>query len=205
MQHFVPGERELIEFLSEEIANEQKVHKSKSIPKELDGFQVKFDGSEVELTKQAGDETIEISFNVNHTVDTDDDQEAEVNPSMDKPELGDLKSKPNFEVDIKRGSKTLSFTCSFMPNAQDEQPEGGYRDVFGIDEVTFYEGKWSDKSYLVAGDVLDGYLYDLLMNYLDEKGISNEFVDKICELSTAYEHKLYVNFLENLQKFSAGK
>ncbi|XP_063222087.1 complement component 1 Q subcomponent-binding protein, mitochondrial isoform X3 [Bacillus rossius redtenbacheri] len=199
------GERELIEFLSEEIANEQKAQKSKPIPKELDGFQIKFEGSEVELLKQAGDETIEISFNVNHTVDTDEDQEAEINPSADKPEFGDLKSKPNFEVDVKRGSRTLSFTCSFMPSTSDEQSEGGYRDVFGIDEVTIYEGKWSDKGYLVAGDVLDGYLYDLLMNYLDEKGVSNEFVDKLCDLSTAYEHKLYVDFLGNLQKFSAGK
>nr|CAD7413039.1 unnamed protein product [Timema poppensis] len=132
---------------------------------------------------------IEINFNINHTVDTDADTEAEVNPNMDKPEFGELKSKPNFEVDIKRGSQTLSFTY----------------DIFGIDEVTLFKNEWNEKCYAVAGDVLDGYLYDLLMNLLEEKGISNEFVDKLCELSTAYEHSSYIKFLEGLQKFASGK
>jgi hypothetical protein len=29
-------------------------------------------------------------------------------------------------------------------------------DIFGIDEVTIFSGEWSDKTYAVAGDVLDG-------------------------------------------------
>jgi hypothetical protein len=29
-------------------------------------------------------------------------------------------------------------------------------DIFGIDEVTIFKGEWNDKSYAVAGDVLDG-------------------------------------------------
>nr|CAD7400114.1 unnamed protein product [Timema cristinae] len=168
--HVEASEKELVEFLAEEIVNEQKAHKSKNIPSEVDGFKVHFEGSEVTLTKQA--------------VDADADTEAEVNPNMDKPEFGELKSKPNFEVDIKRGSQTLSFTY----------------DIFGIDEVTLFKNEWNDKCYAVAGDVLDGYLYDLLMNLLEEKGISNEFVDKLCELSTAYEHSSYIKFLEGLQK-----
>lgn len=49
------------------------------------------------------------------------------------------------------------------------------------------------------------YLYDLLMNYLEEKGISNEFVEKLSDFSTAYEHSSYITLLENLQKFSTGK
>lgn len=49
------------------------------------------------------------------------------------------------------------------------------------------------------------YLYDLLMNYLEEKGISNEFADKLIDLSTAYEHTAYVSLLEGLSKFTSGK
>lgn len=78
-------------------------------------------------------------------------------------------------------------------------------DIFGIDEITMYDGEWSDKVYAVAGDVLDGYLYDLLMNLLEEKGISNEFVEKIANFSTLYEHSRYINLLENLSKFTTGK
>ena len=40
-------------------------------------------------------------------------------------------------------------------------------DLFAIDEVTMYEGEnHSDACYAVAGDILDGYLYDLFMTML---------------------------------------
>lgn len=77
-------------------------------------------------------------------------------------------------------------------------------DIFGIDEVTIFEGEWTDKCYAVAGDVLDGYLYDLLMNLLEEKGISNDFVEKLSQYSTAYEHSQYVKFLDGVSTFTVG-
>uniref|UniRef100_A0A1L8E2Y3 Putative complement component 1 n=1 Tax=Nyssomyia neivai TaxID=330878 RepID=A0A1L8E2Y3_9DIPT len=195
------GERELVEFLTEEIVAEKKAQKVKSIPTELEGFKVNVNGSEVELTKQAEKETIKISFSVNHTVDTE--EEAEIDPAMDKPNLAEMKSKPQFEIDIIKGTQTLSFTCSFLQN-QGEDAEG-YNDIFGIDELVLYDGEWKDDNYAVAGDVLDGYLYDLLMNLLEEKGISNEFVDKLCEFSTHFEHSQYINLLERLSKFAVSK
>lgn len=195
------GEKELVEFLTEEIGNEKKAQKAKKIPTEIDGFAIKLDGSEVTMTKKQGDEEIVVNFNINHTVDAD--TEPEVNPNMDKPEFGEMKSKPTFEVDICRGSKTLGFTCSFTAGPQDS--EEGYNDIFAIDEITLYEGEWSDKTYAVSGEILDGYMYDLLMTLLEEKGISNEFVEKLSEFSTAYEHCKYIEFLESLQKFSSGK
>ena len=75
-------------------------------------------------------------------------------------------------------------------------------DLFGIDEVTMFEGEnWDEKKYAVAGDILDGYLYDLFMNMLDERGINKEFVDKMSAYCSAYEHSLYISMLEDLQKF----
>lgn len=187
-----------------------------------------------------------INFNVNHTVDTE--EEAEIEPTADKPDMGEMRSKPQFEVDIVRGTTTLSFTCSFL---QGTPQEGEYSkfflfdnftqqnyitkfsfyildDVFGIDEMTIYQGEWNEKIYAVAGDVLDGvsifminiiknyflhifffvflqYLYDLLMNLMEEKGISNEFVEKMSDLATAYEHSSYIGLLESLSKFTTGK
>lgn len=49
------GEKALIEFLQEEIASE-KENLAAHLPSQLDGFQIKFDGAEVELAKQSGDE-----------------------------------------------------------------------------------------------------------------------------------------------------
>lgn len=134
---------------------------------------------------------------MNHTVDTED--EPDVNAEEEKPEFGEMKSKPTFEVDVVKGKKTVSFTCSFLSG---EPQEGEYNDVFGIDELTIFEGEHSDKVYAVAGDVLDGYLYDLLMNFLEEKGVSNEFAEKLSEFSTAYEHQSYISLLESLSSFA---
>uniref|UniRef100_A0A1B6CV40 Complement component 1 Q subcomponent-binding protein, mitochondrial n=1 Tax=Clastoptera arizonana TaxID=38151 RepID=A0A1B6CV40_9HEMI len=196
-------EQELVEFLKDEISAERKIQKTKTIPTEVDGFKVKLEGSEVSLIKCVGDETIEINFNVNHSVDTD--AEPEITPSSDKADVA-LKSKPTFEVDIKRGNTTLGFTCSFITGQSEESPEDGYTDdIFGIDELALYEGEWKDSNYAVAGDVLDGYLYDLLMNFLDEKGITNELIEKVSDFSTAYEHSSYIALLESLQKFAAKK
>ncbi|XP_066584479.1 complement component 1 Q subcomponent-binding protein, mitochondrial [Prorops nasuta] len=197
------AEKELVEFLAEEIVAEKKAQKLKTIPTELEGFKVSLDGAEVTLTKTENNEKIQISFNVNHTVDAD--TEPEIDTSSDKAEIGDMKSKPTFEVDIVRGKQTLGFTCSFNNVAGASGADDSYNDIFGIDEITLYEGEHSDKIYAVAGEIVDGYLYDLLMNYLEEKGISNEFAEKLIELSTNYEHSAYISLLEGLSKFTSTK
>lgn len=143
---------------------------------------------------------IKIRFNVNHTVDTD--HEPELHPNMDKPDIGELKSKPAFKIDLIRDDTTVCLLCSFIgPNEQEE----GYNDIYGIDEISIYNGDWNDNVYAVSGDVVDSYLYDLLLNYLEEKGISNEFVEKLSSYSTSYEHSAYIGLLEGLSKFASGK
>ncbi|VVD01123.1 complement component 1 Q subcomponent-binding protein, mitochondrial [Leptidea sinapis] len=195
------GEKELVEFLTEEIVAERKAQKMKALPAEVDGFKVKGDGAEVLLTKELKDEIVKITFNVNHTVDSEDFGE---DAQPEKQEFAEMRSKPQFEVDLVRGDTTLGFTCSFLQEPPSTNADE-YNDIFGIDEITLYQGEWSEKVYAVAGDVLDGYLYDLLMNVLEEKGVSNEFVQKLSDFSTAYEHSAYINLLEGISKFTIGK
>ncbi|XP_034941879.1 complement component 1 Q subcomponent-binding protein, mitochondrial [Chelonus insularis] len=197
------AEKELIEFLAEEIVAEKKAQKLKTIPTELDGFKVSLDGANVTLEKKLDKETITITFNINHTVDTDTDPE--LDPTDDKPDIGEMKSKPNFNIDIVRGNRTLGFSCSFNNELGASGADDNYNDCFGIDEVTVYKGVHNEQVYSVAGEVIDGYLYDLLMNYLEEKGISNEFAEKLIELSTSYEHSAYISLLEGLVKFTSEK
>ena len=60
-----------------------------------------------------------------------------------------------------------------------------------------YEGdKISDKNYAVAGDILDGYLYDLFMQMLEERGVNSEFADNLSEWCSAHEHSQYINLLQ---------
>lgn len=48
-------------------------------------------------------------------------------------------------------------------------------------------------------------MYDLLMNLLEERGVSNDFASKMSDLATKREHDLFVNLLEKLQGFVQGK
>jgi len=193
------GEKALIEFLQEEIASE-KENLAGHLPSELDGFQIDYSGSDVELKKKSGNETVEIAFNINHTVDTEDaeDELSYDNQQNAQQESPKLHAKPNFEVNINKNGTTLSLTCAYL---QGKPAEGEFDDVFGIEELTIFKGEHDDKVYACAGDILDGYFYDLLMNLLSEKGITDEFVNKISELATQYEQKLYVNLLQDTKQF----
>lgn len=53
---FFTAERELVEFLTEEILSERKAQKTKTLPTELDGFKAQLSGAEVTLTKQQDNE-----------------------------------------------------------------------------------------------------------------------------------------------------
>lgn len=64
---------------------------------------------------------ISISIDVNHTVDA----EAPPQLSPDAQEA-EFKSRPAFEIDVKVGSRVLSFTCSFM---SPEETEGQDQDT----------------------------------------------------------------------------
>ena len=65
---------------------------------------------------------IVVSLNVNHTVDS-------AEPDDGTQEAPEMKSKPNFEVDIiKPDGKTLSFSCSYIVE-HDEQ--GSQEEGFG--------------------------------------------------------------------------
>ncbi|ODM89474.1 Complement component 1 Q subcomponent-binding protein, mitochondrial [Orchesella cincta] len=200
------GDDELLGFLEEEIANEKKMQRSISVPRSFHSFDVKVDKSEIILSKKFGNEEIIISANVNHSVDAEYGRDGPP-PGQEAKEPGHgMKSKPNFDVEVKKGSQTLCFSCSFLQAEPEGQTGGGggqddFMDVFVIDEVSIYEGKGKDTDYAVAGDILDGYLYDLFMNFLEDRAINNEFVEKFSDLCTEYEHNLYIELLSNMHKF----
>ena len=58
-----------------------------------------------------------IQLNVNHTVDS-------AEPDDGSQEAPEMRSKPNFEVDLVKGKKTLSFSCSFIPEEMEHEGKG---------------------------------------------------------------------------------
>ncbi|XP_065289776.1 complement component 1 Q subcomponent-binding protein, mitochondrial [Dermacentor albipictus] len=198
------GDQELADFLVEEIEAEKKARKSTQIPK-IEGFDVKTEGSEVTLTRSFNKETITVRLNVNHSVDAEDAADEFTARQDNAPEPGEMKSKPNFTVEIERGGKKLYFSCTFNEGAEPEGQSDNYADSFGVAEFAIYEGEWTDEVYTVSGDIMDGYLYDLLMNMLEERGISSEFGYNLVNFCTIYEHSLYIGLLEKLKDFVSKK
>lgn len=186
------GEKDLVEFLKEEIVEEKKIQKMQSLPSELNGFAIYSDMAELTFEKKTSHETITVSMNINHSVDTEE---------MGEGENEEMKAKPSFDVDITRNKKTLSFSCSFT---HFDDVDAQSADVFEINEVTYFEGDYEDKVYSVAADLLDENLYDLFMVVLGEKGITKKFVEEVSEIATLHEHMQYIGFLNNVKKFASA-
>lgn len=191
-------DQELVKHLEEEISNEKKAEQKKVAG--IEGWDVKANDSEVILQKKHGDEILEVKLNVNNSVRADDQGQA----GMENEQPPVMVSKPMFEVSIKKASgKVLSFECDFFVDQefQDEslQQEQDVGDLFNISEVTLHDGKVQEQDYLLSADVMDATMYDLLMDMLDERGISNDFVVKLVDFCTSYEHDQYVSFLEKFK------
>ncbi|KAG8200192.1 hypothetical protein JTE90_024975 [Oedothorax gibbosus] len=194
------GDEELAAFLTGEIDNEKKAHVAFDVS-QLGGFQVcsTTKGAEVMLQKQLNDEMITIKANVNNSVDA---EETVDDPNETKEQETEMRAKPEFTIEITKAKKILSFHCTYNHSMPDEEPETEpYNDSFQISEVSLHEGEFEDSTYVVSGDIMDGYLYDLLMNYLEERGISNDFADKMIVFFTSYEHQLYINLLKGMKSF----
>lgn len=191
------GDQELAEFLSEEINLEKEAQVHSVLPR-VKGFQSTITGSEIELTKDYDGEVIKVKFNINNTVE-DESAMVEEEPPQDK----DLKSKPKFQVDLTRRGQTLSFLCSFVEEGQDQGEQGEQEDVFEIEEFYIHDGSGDESptQYVASANIIDGDLYNLYMNMLDDRGISGDFAKELIELSTAHEHKLYIKTLEDIKNF----
>jgi len=164
-----------------------------------------------------GNNKIVVKFNVTNSVNANESEhETVLNPTAEQDSSSQLKSRPSFTVDINRGGQTLSFLCSYLPNdypqtrehhrgleneqKQSNEQEDVYED-FQIDEFAIHDGEWNETVYSSDCSVIDGELYDKLLNLLEEHGIGEEFANQLVDYSTAYEHRQYIGLLEKLQKF----
>uniref|UniRef100_A0A096LXP0 Complement component 1 Q subcomponent-binding protein, mitochondrial n=1 Tax=Poecilia formosa TaxID=48698 RepID=A0A096LXP0_POEFO len=200
------GDKAFGEFLSDEIKEEKKIQKNKSLPKMSGGWELEMNGTEAKLTKQLSGEKITVTFNVNNSIPPNFEDEVEQGQQQKSPEdEPEIVSTPNFVIEVtKQGGKhSLVFDCHFP---EDEGP-GSFKlasQIFAIREVSFQpegDSDWKETSYTLNTDSLDWALYDHMMDFLADRGVDNTFADELTELSTAIEHKEYIKFLEDLQSF----
>ncbi|XP_045172129.2 complement component 1 Q subcomponent-binding protein, mitochondrial-like [Mercenaria mercenaria] len=201
------GDEKLATFLEKEIKDEQRTVQTATT---VEGWDVKTDGTGVILTKKFNDEIIKVEFDVNDSVDSEQPIYEE-----EQAEVPELVSKPQFEVEIeKKSGRKLRFFCQFSspePQFADDQgtaPQENIEDQFSIVEVRLGDDVKSgdvDKFYAHSADVMDGTLYDLLMDMLDERGVDDDFINNMVAFATAYEYKLYLKFLEDLKSVISEK
>ncbi len=162
-------------------------------------IQVENKGPAITLTRQTGKDKVTVKFNVTNSVNaSESDQEADLEVAGQQQLGGEtsqtsaqLKSRPTFTIDINRGGQTLSFLCSYLPqdypaapNGENEPQRGGGNDDeqssedFQIDEFAIHDGEWNEKVYSADCAVIDGELYDKLLNLLEEHGIGEGLSSK---------------------------
>ncbi|KAM8720194.1 hypothetical protein ACLKA7_006268 [Drosophila subpalustris] len=194
-------QRNLLELVTAEILEERRVQLQLQPPYKVDDFVGHFSGSKVELVRESNGERINIFFNVSKSVPRRSDETSDLSP---------VRSVPKFEVLIKRNDLMLSIFCVFKPSAfEDMDPESMEQpyqenDVFEIQDLSLYNHGWNDSCFTVDASLIDDDLQDMILETLEEKGITQEFAKKLSDFATAREHALYIEFLENLSKFTVG-
>lgn len=210
-------DKELSKFLDGEIQYERESEKTLGKPQaKASDFTITTTGPDIKFVRQMQDETITISLCVNNSVDSDES-------SMPAEEAGEKKSdeegtsmvsKPSFLIELKKGAPlTLGIQCAFPladdygvgEGAQEGEEEETIVDSFEIEEIALYEKNWDEHTYNVQAAVMDGNLYELMMDMLDERGLNDEFVQELIVVSTRHEHTQYVGFLQKLKDFIGSK
>jgi len=199
------GDKAFGDFLSDEIKEEKKLQKSKSLPKMSGGWDLEMNGTEAKLTRSISGEKVTVTFNVNNSIPPNFEEEAEGQQKSEENEP-EIVSTPNFVVEVTKDSAkhSLVFDCHF-PEDEVTHGEGEEEsDIFSIREVSFQtpgDTDWKETAYTLNTDSLDWALYDHLMDFLADRGVDNTFADELTELSTAVEHQEYIKFLEDLGSF----
>ncbi|KAL4834431.1 hypothetical protein H8958_003113 [Nasalis larvatus] len=200
------GDKAFVDFLSDEIKEERKIQKHKTLPKMSGGWELELNGTEAKLVRKVAGEKITVTFNINNSIPPTFDGEEEPSHGQKVEEQEpELTSTPNFVVEVIKndGKKALVLDCHY-PEDEVGQEDEAESDIFSIREVSFQssgESEWKDTNYTLNTDSLDWALYDHLMDFLADRGVDNTFADELVELSTALEHQEYISFLEDLKSF----
>lgn len=201
------GDKAFGDFLSDELKEERKIQKSKTLPKMSGGWELETNGTEVKLVRSVSGEKVSVTFNVNNSIPPSFEEEAEQGQQQKGEEEKDIVSTPNFVVEVTKQEATkhaLVFDCHFPEDEISHGDGEEESDIFAIREVSFQtdgDTDWKETSYTLSTDSLDWALYDHLMDFLADRGVDNTFADELMELSTAIEHQEYIKFLEDLGSF----
>lgn len=197
------GDKKIAEFLNEEIKEQfkRKDITSQTIPN-FEGFEIENRKAEVILRKKFHNESLTVKINVNHSDNEDDSEDDEFDFAMFEKKKSSMQklSRSYFCIEIQKDLKTLIFYCSVIPKFLSGDVE--YQGSYNINYCAIYEEKCTNSTYFMAKETgLDGYLQELLLYMLHERGITYQFIEQLQDYCAVYEHVLYIEFLEKLKNF----
>ncbi|VDM62046.1 unnamed protein product [Angiostrongylus costaricensis] len=193
---------ELTQALTREIQAEQQLSQENlggSSAPTFQGFNIATKDAEVRLTKQFGKESILVVFNVNHSVDMDDDYEDEAQQEAAPVPV----ALPPFTVEITKGDDRLCFHLELVESV-DVQGEYDFRveEFYVAPAAKDGNEDVAPEIYASSGKYIDPDLHDLLfVRFLEERGFDAQFCKTLVAFATHYEHSQYVGLLNKIKAF----
>jgi hypothetical protein len=163
------------------------------------GFNVTANDAEVRLTKTYGNENILVVFNVNHSVDIDED--------IESPDSAPVPvALPPFTIEITKGNERLCFQMLLTETDEPGQYDYRVEEFYIAPSATKENEDVEAYVYSSSGKYVDEGLHDLLFDrYLGERGFTPEFCQQLVNYATHYEHSRYVNLLQKIKNFIVKK
>uniref|UniRef100_A0A0K0F7V5 Conserved regulator of innate immunity protein 3 (inferred by orthology to a C. elegans protein) n=1 Tax=Strongyloides venezuelensis TaxID=75913 RepID=A0A0K0F7V5_STRVS len=185
---------ELTAALKTEIEAEMKVESESlrgSPPPTIPGFTIATDDAEVKLTKMHGSEKIEVVFNVNHSVDMNDDGSDSVDPI----------ALPPFSIEITKGDQRICFHMELV-ETDDGTFDYSVEEYYVAPAASKIGDDIPESVYASSGRYIDPKLHDLLfVRYLEERGFTQQFCSDLVNFATHYEHNKYIDLLRKIDDF----
>lgn len=198
------SQAQLVSALQNEIEAEKKLEEDNfggaSSP-QFNGFHIVTKDAEVRLTKKHGNEEILVVFNVNHSVDVEEDYDNEDQAPVPV-------ALPPFSIEITKGGQRLCFHMDLVESGEGEESQYDFRvEEFYIAPVAQGSDEGVDESvYASSGKYIDPNLHQLLfMNFLEERGLTTDFCRDLVNYATHYEHQQYVGLLHKIKNFVSTK
>ncbi|XP_045423894.1 LOW QUALITY PROTEIN: complement component 1 Q subcomponent-binding protein, mitochondrial-like [Lemur catta] len=148
------GDKACFEFPSDEIKEEKKIQKHKSLPKMSGVWELEVNGTEAKLVQKVARAKITVTFNINNSIPPtfDNDKEPSQGQKVEEQET-ELTSTLNFVVEvinIKNDGKKSLVLDGLYPEDEVGQEEEAEGDIFTIRKVSFQspsESEWKDTNH----------------------------------------------------------
>merc|ERR1739848_363766 len=184
------SDSELLNYLDDQLEHE----KARNVGNIEKWSNLTVEGAIGSMSRSHGTETVTVRFNLNGAMPTLDEQD-KMEADGEEPLC-----LPDFEVIVEKpGQKKIWVNCVF-----DEGPEEGANDdesdAFEIISLTIANDS-TDFPYVMNMDAMDPTFYDQIFNFLEERGVTEQFVDDLATSATDAENNLYRQALEDLRSF----